>query len=79
LVIWRVVGTELVYSEGVKSIKNTIGKIPVIYYHQHLTEWHDVQPLIDRLEIIISNLADTNDYSGSPIVVAYGDDYRLYS
>jgi SPP1 family phage portal protein len=60
------------YTPGVTSIPNFIGKIPVIYYSQPLTEWDDVQELIDRLEKKISNHADTNDYFDSPIVVASG-------
>lgn len=63
-------GTE--YSAGVKFIANPILKIPVVYYSQPLTEWDDVQDLIDRLEKKISNHADTNDYFDSPIVVASG-------
>jgi SPP1 family phage portal protein len=52
---------------------NPIGKIPVIYYHQDEVEWADVQPLIARLETLISNHADTNDYFGSPIVKFKGN------
>lgn len=63
-------GTE--YSAGVKFIANPILKIPIVYYSQPLTEWDDVQELIDRLEKKISNHADTNDYFDSPIVVASG-------
>lgn len=64
-------GTEYVpgYQGGLASV---FGKIPVIYYSQPLTEWADVQELVERLETIISNHADTNDYFGSPIVVASG-------
>jgi SPP1 family phage portal protein len=58
------------YSAGAKKIDNVIGKIPVSYYYQPSTEWSDVQWLIDRLEEILSNHADTNDYVGSPIVFA---------
>lgn len=47
-------------------------KIPVIYYRQPTTEWSDVQEMIERLETLISNLADTNDYTGSPILLATG-------
>ncbi|MBD2753803.1 phage portal protein [Spirosoma validum] len=49
-----------------------IGKIPVIYGHQEQVEWHDVQSLIKRLEELMSNFADTNDYNGSPILVLTG-------
>lgn len=61
------------YTPGLSSLPNTMNKIPVVYYSQPLTEWHDVQELIDRLEKKISNHADTNDYFDSPIVVASGD------
>lgn len=52
---------------------NIIQKIPVIYYSQELPEWDDVQPLIDRLEKLISNHADSNDYFGSPMVAVSGE------
>lgn len=52
---------------------NAIGKIPVIYYSQEAPDWQDVQDAIDRYEKSISNHGDTNDYSGSPIVVCDGE------
>jgi SPP1 family phage portal protein len=58
--------------DGKPGIPNPIGKIPVIYYHQPIAEWEDVQECIDRLETLISNHADTNDYNGSPILFADG-------
>lgn len=70
---WLWMGTDKQYTEGFKQIPNVLKKIPVVYYHQPLVEWHDVQPLIERLETIISNHADTNDYSGSPILVGVGE------
>lgn len=53
--------------------KNPIGKIPIIYVKQEDTEWADVQALIDRLEKLLSNFADTNDYHASPKIVTKGD------
>lgn len=41
-------------------------KIPVIYYRQEEAEWEAVQPAIDRVEELLSNWGDTNDYFGSP-------------
>lgn len=41
-------------------------KIPVIYYRQEETEWNPVQPVIERIEELLSNWGDTNDYFGSP-------------
>lgn len=53
--------------------KNLIGKIPVIYGYQGETEWNNVQDLIERLETLASNFADTNDYHASPTIVAEGE------
>jgi SPP1 family phage portal protein len=54
------------------GIPNVIGEIPVIYYSKPVTEWQDVQEMIERLETKISNHADTNDYFDSPIVKLKG-------
>lgn len=42
------------------------GKIPVVYYRQDETEWESVQPVIERLEELLSNWGDVNDYFGAP-------------
>lgn len=52
--------------------KNTIGKIPIIYGRQDNTEWADVQNIIERLEKLLSNFADTNDYHASPKIFVTG-------
>lgn len=52
--------------------KITIGKIPIIYASQPQVEWADVQSLIDRLEKLLSNFADTNDYHASPKIFVQG-------
>ena len=45
---------------------NALGKIPVVYASQGKSEWADVQGIIERLEKLLSNFADTNDYHSSP-------------
>lgn len=50
-----------------------IGKIPVVYGIQEQTEWADVQVLIDRLEKLLSNFADTNDYHAAPKIFVKGE------
>lgn len=50
----------------------TIGKIPIVYGSQLKVEWEDVQTLIDRLEKLLSNFADTNDYHASPKIFVQG-------
>lgn len=47
-------------------------KMPIIYFKQDDAEWSDMQAAISRLETLISNFGDTNDYNGSPILVAKG-------
>ena len=52
--------------------KNPIKKIPVVYGHQDITDYDDVQMLIERLEKLLSNFADTNDYHSSPKIFVKG-------
>lgn len=56
----------------IEKVPYSYGKMPIIYYHQDRPEWADVQSVITRLETLLSNFADTNDYNGSPILVAKG-------
>jgi len=53
-------------------VENLIKKIPVIYAKQENSEWHDVQSAIDRLEILLSNFADTDDYHAAPKIFVQG-------
>jgi SPP1 family phage portal protein len=52
--------------------KVPIGKIPIIYGYQPTFETEDVDSLIDRLEKLLSNFADTNDYHASPKIFVTG-------
>lgn len=56
----------------IEQIEHLYGKIPVIYYSIRYSCWKIVQPLIERIEFLLSNHADTNDYNGSPILLAKG-------
>lgn len=56
----------------VEKKENLCGKIPVIYYVQAEPEWAGVQSEIDRIEMLISKSADTNDYFGSPTLKIKG-------
>jgi len=71
---WRKGGPESENSDWtVETTENIIKKIPVVYADQEQAEWQDVQYAIERLETLLSNHADTNDYNGSPTVVAKGN------
>lgn len=52
--------------------ENPIGKIPVVYGCQDYYETEMVDALIDRLELLLSNFADTNDYHASPKIFVTG-------
>lgn len=52
---------------------HSYGKIPVVYYSKPSPPWADVQHAISRLETVISNFADTNDYHASPTLVFIGN------
>lgn len=52
---------------------NPIGKIPIVYGYQAQLETEDVDGLIDRLEKLLSNFADTNDYHASPKIFTTGN------
>jgi len=54
------------------SKDHSYGKIPITYYSQPKKETADVDGKIARLETLISNHADTNDYNGSPILAVSG-------
>ena len=55
-----------------KQTKNLIGKIPIVYYEQDEPEWKSVETQIDRMEYLVSNFADTNDYFGAPVLQTKG-------
>ena len=69
--LWNLEGNQWKMQEGYPK-ENAIGKIPVIYGQQPAVEWEDVQNLIDRLEKLLSNFADTNDYHAAPKIFTTG-------
>lgn len=68
-IIWEMVGPE--YTEIFKA-ENAIGCIPVVFGHQEELETSSVDRLIDRLEKLLSNFAETNDYHASPKIFIEG-------
>lgn len=70
-VLWRKGKGGYEYAEGYPRA-NPLGKIPVVYSRQAKTEWQDVQAMIERLEVLLSKFADTNDYHASPKIIITG-------
>lgn len=59
--------------QEMESSVNSIGKIPVVYAYEEQADWADVQTAIERLEHLLSNFADTNDYHGNPKIFIEGE------
>jgi SPP1 family phage portal protein len=51
-----------------KEEEEPSNKIPAVYYNQEDVEWVDVQWMIERIEMLLSKLADTNDYFAHPVL-----------
>jgi len=77
--VWERQGTGFVPVDGFHDQEgnavpeeNVVGKIPVIFGHQDDPEYSKVMILINRLEKLLSNFADTNDYHASPKIFVTG-------
>ncbi|MHA8064916.1 phage portal protein [Aquirufa aurantiipilula] len=69
VIVWKKEGAD--WNEESKK-PHTLGKIPVVFASQEEVEWSEVQTLIDRLEKLLSNFADINDYHAAPILFVEG-------
>ncbi len=54
------------YAVDTAPVPHGFDRLPIVYYRQEKTEWDDVQPACDRVDTLLSNWGDTNDYFGSP-------------
>jgi phage portal protein, SPP1 gp6-like len=70
--LWRMVSGQYLLEEGYPK-PNPIGKIPIVYAHQPHRETQEVDPLIERLEHLLSNFAETNDYHAAPKLFVTGN------
>ena len=48
-------------------------RIPIVYVDQLEPEWFDVKEMIDRIEVSISKLGASNDYSAYPLLQIFGE------
>lgn len=62
---------KMAYAERV--LPHGFDRIPVVYDSQLEPEWFTVKSIIDRYEVALSKLGDSNDYSGHPILVTKGE------
>lgn len=52
--------------------KNPYKKIPIVYTEFEEPAWAIVQSMIERMEVMLSDLGDTNQYHASPKIVVKG-------
>jgi SPP1 family phage portal protein len=71
--IYKFIEGEEALLVGGSPIVNKLDKIPIVYIKQSQTEFKDVEYSIRRLEYLLSNFADCNDYHGSPSIVVRGE------
>jgi SPP1 family phage portal protein len=64
--VYRLIENGGDYVQQHQPARHGFTKVPVIYYRQEHAEWHDVQIAIERVEELLSNWGDTNDYFGTP-------------
>lgn len=69
--LWVSDGSGWRLQEGYPKV-NAFEKIPIVYAYQEDRETEDVDMLIERLEFLLSNFADTNDYHASPKIFVQG-------
>lgn len=70
--LWQRTSSGFEVVEGYPK-ENKLGKIPIVYGHQNKFETEDVDKLIDRLETLLSNFGDTNDYHAAPKIFCTGE------
>lgn len=56
----------------VSNLPHGFDRIPIVYDSQEEPEWYKVSSPIDRNELALSKLGDSNDYSGHPILITEG-------
>lgn len=56
----------------ISSLPHGFDRIPIVYVSQDEPEWFDVKEMIDRLEVSLSKLGASNDYSAYPILQIFG-------
>ncbi|MDY8137569.1 phage portal protein [Aquimarina sp. 2201CG5-10] len=69
--IYQIKETENSY-ELIDEVEHGFDKIPVVYVSQDEVEYFDVKQMIDRYEVAISKLGNSNDYTGHPMLFLKG-------
>jgi SPP1 family phage portal protein len=64
-------GGKMAYASN--PIPHGFDRIPIIYVSQEEPEWFDVKEMIDRIEVSLSKLGASNDYSAYPLLQIFGE------
>ncbi|WP_324069832.1 MAG: phage portal protein [Flavobacterium sp.] len=58
---------------SINPIPHGFDRIPIVYTSQEEPEWFDVKEMIDRIEVSLSKLGASNDYSAYPLLQIFGE------
>jgi SPP1 family phage portal protein len=66
---------KMAYSIALKGnpLPHGFDRIPIVYVSQEQPEWFDVKEIIDRIEVSLSKLGASNDYSAYPLLKNFGE------
>lgn len=66
--VYKFIGDSLVPT----VLPHGFDRIPIVYVSQENPEWFITEAMIDRLEVAVSKLGASNDYSGHPMLKIFG-------
>lgn len=55
------------------KLQHGFDRIPIVYVSQDEPEWFVVKEMIDRIEVTLSKLGASNDYSAHPLLKIFGE------
>lgn len=57
----------------ISQLPHGFDRIPIVYISQDEPEWFDVKEIIDRIEVSLSKLGASNDYTAYPLLQIFGE------
>ena len=66
--VWRQEGE----AASLKFMQLPYGILTIVYYDQFYSEWHWIEPIIDKQELIASQFSDVNKRLGNPAIIING-------
>lgn len=71
--IYKIISSGNGYALEEEPLKHGFDKIPIVYVSQDEVEYFDVKEMVDRYEVALSKLGNSNDYTGHPMLFFQGE------